>query len=112
MNKILCALLLFPCLAFASERPPVDSWTGDDKKMHLGVSFALGFAAANHWPNAPMKAWGAAMIPGLIKEATDKKASGKDMVANAIGAALGVYTGRWLITRRGDTTQIAYAAEF
>lgn len=112
MEKLICALLLVPCLAFAGERLPVDSWKGDDKKMHFGVSFVLGFAAGAQWPENKPLAFGVAMIPGLIKEATDTKASGKDLVANAVGAALGVYTGGWLITRNQGTTKVAYAAWF
>jgi hypothetical protein len=111
MKRLIYSLLAAPVLAFATDKP-VDKWNGDDKPMHLGVSFVLGFAAANQWPNEPLKAWSMAMIPGALKEATDKKASGKDMAANAIGAALGVYTGKWMVTRNNGTTKVAYRQEF
>ncbi|MCE3000041.1 MAG: hypothetical protein ACK59Y_02455 [Betaproteobacteria bacterium] len=47
-----------------------------------------------------------AMIPGLLKEISDSQKSnnhfsGKDMAANALGAALGVQFGNWIITSRG-----------
>jgi hypothetical protein len=86
-----------------------------DKKMHMGVSFALGFALANQWPNEPLKAWGVAMVPGRLMEVSDRGStgfSGADLAANAIGAALGVATGRWLVLRQNGTTVVAYQTEF
>lgn len=89
-----------------------DSWKGEDKAMHFGVSFVLGFAARNQWKNEPGKAFLVALVPGVIKEATDQKASGKDMVANALGAALGVYSAGWIISRNQGQTVVAYQTEF
>lgn len=93
-----------------------DRWNGRDKKMHAGVSFVVGFAAANQWPDEPGKAFMVALLPGLLKEVSDANGgtgfSSKDMAANAIGAALGVVTGRWIVLRQRDTTVIAYRTEF
>lgn len=86
-----------------------------DKKMHAGVSFVLGMAAAHQFPDRPVLAWGVAMTPGLLKELSDKSGtgfSGKDIAANAIGAALGVATTNWLISRSNGTTVVAYRTEF
>lgn len=86
-----------------------------DKKMHAGVSFLLGMAAAHQFPDRPVLAWGIAMVPGLLKEVSDKGGTGfdtKDLAANAIGAALGVATTNWLISRSNGTTVVAYRTEF
>lgn len=75
-----------------------DTWTGQDKAKHLAVSAALGTvtgAAIEH------KGWAfaAALVPGAVKEAYDMghpathNASWRDMAANALGAAAGVYLG-------------------
>lgn len=92
-----------------------DSWNGSDKKLHFGVSFVLGVATANQWPNEPLKAWGVAMVPGVLKEVSDRSTtgfSGKDLVVDAIGAALGVATGRFMVSRREGKTVVSYYQEF
>lgn len=38
----------------------------------------------------------------------DNHFSGKDLVANAIGAAMGVQLGHWLITSRGLTFRSSF----
>jgi hypothetical protein len=109
--KIIRLLTLAALAAFFTPAHSIES----DKKMHLGVSFALGFALANQWPNEPLRAWGVAMVPGLLKEVSDRGSTGfdgKDLAANAIGAALGVATGRWLVMRSNGTTVVAYRTEF
>ena len=103
-------LILAALAAFFTSAHSIES----DKKVHAGVSFMLGFAAANQWPDRPFLAWGVAMVPGLIKEASDRTTTGfdaKDLAANAIGAALGVATGRWLVLRQDGKTFIAYRTE-
>jgi hypothetical protein len=86
-----------------------------DKQMHAGVSFFLGMAAAHQLPDRPVLAWGIAMVPGLIKEVSDRKGTGfdgKDLLANGIGAALGVATTHWILSRSNGTTVVAYRTEF
>lgn len=78
-----------------------------DKFKHAAVSFALGTASGAFFENK-WTAFGVAMIPGLVKEISDSQKSnnhfsGKDMAANALGAALGVQFGHWIITSRGLT---------
>jgi uncharacterized protein YfiM (DUF2279 family) len=110
--SLILALLCSP--AFATEKP-VDSWSGSDKALHFGVSAVVGFAAVNQWPDNKPKAFLVAMIPGVLKEVSDRKTtgfSGKDLVADALGVALGVYAGGWLISRNQGTTKVAYAATF
>ena len=102
-------LLLVPCVAFAHVE--------QDKRMHAGVSFVAGVASANVWPTEPVKAFGAAMVPGIAKELLDARKGGsgfdtKDLMADAIGAALGVAGTSWLIARTNKTTVIAYRTEF
>jgi putative lipoprotein len=110
MKLITLLLALFVTSAQAQ-----DKWNGPDKAMHLGVSFVLGFAAGNQWPDNKPLAFGVAMIPGVLKEVSDRGTtgfSGKDLVADAVGAALGVYTAHWLITRSQGKTVVAYRADF
>lgn len=95
----LASALLISAPAFAND----DS----DKLKHAAVSFALGTASGAYFENK-WTAFGVAMIPGLIKEISDSQKSnnhfsGKDMAANALGAALGVQFGHWIITSRSLT---------
>lgn len=103
----LAALLLLSTKAHAQ-----DTWSGSDKKMHAGLSALIGIGTRQVWRDEPLKAWGVALIPGLIKEATDTKPSAKDMVANALGAALGVYTGGFFVVTNGNQVVVGYSMEF
>src|SRR5574341_251279 len=103
----LAALLLL-----STKAPAQDTWNGSDKKMHAGVSFMVGIGTRQVWRDEPLKAWGVALIRGIIKEATDPKPSAKDMVANALGAALGVYTGGLFVVTNGDQVVVGYSKEF
>lgn len=98
--------LLFVFCLLALPVTAQDSWRGADKKMHFGVSGAFGIAAISQYPNEPWRAWGLAMIPGLLKELSDASKGGtgfsyKDMVANALGAGFGITMGRWLVKHDG-----------
>lgn len=99
----------------AAQRP-ADTWAG--APAHLVVSAGFGVACATHiFPGEPAKAFGCAMVPGLIKETIDSTQAGnrfsaRDMVANAVGAAAGVYLGGFMLRRSNGTTQIAYATSF
>ena len=81
---------------------PQDSWTGQDKALHFGLSAPMGllgvsFASRLGFTDATEKKVVGALIgsmPGLIKELSDINnprgtASLKDMVFNLLGAALG-----------------------
>ena len=106
---IFATLLFSATIAFASD----DSWTGPDKAKHLGISFALGFAASQipELPNRGM-AFGLAMIPGVMKEYVfDGKPSFKDLTADAIGAGLGVWFG-WHLIYENDMMGVKYQGRF
>lgn len=110
MKKFLLALA-----AAASLPAAADEWNGPDKKMHFAVSYVVGFAAGSQWPDNKLLAFGVAMIPGTVKEISDRSGtgfSGKDMAFNAIGAALGVASGSFMVTRHAGTTVVAYRSEF
>jgi VanZ family protein len=80
--------------------PVSDSWSGDDKLRHVGVSFALGVAASYATKDTAFPASYAtalALVPGLLKEATDPRASGRDVVANLAGALAGSLLGSRVI---------------
>lgn len=106
--KRLFAILILALALPALAGSPDDKWTGPDKKLHLGVSAILGFAAINQFPNEPVKAWALAMVPGVIKEASDPRWSWKDIVVDGVGAYLGVKLGGCIITPRG----ISYRTQF
>jgi len=95
---------------------PADNWGG--ATAHLAVSTAFGVACATHvFPGEPVKAFGCAIAPGLVKETIDStqrgnRFSGRDMLANAVGAAAGVYLGGVMLRRSNGTTQIAYSTTF
>ncbi len=81
---------------------PQDSWTGQDKALHFGMSAPLGllgvsFASRLGFTDPMDKKVVGALIgamPGLVKELADignprATASLKDMAVNLLGAALG-----------------------
>lgn len=77
-----------------------------DKFYHFGVSAALGMGAKMlvEEDGLPWKSFGLAVLPGLAKEIYDdkhKNGSGfskSDLLADALGAALGVSIGNTIIT--------------
>lgn len=110
-------LLLTLLLAVSLSATAGDSWTGPDKKLHFGFSFVLGFAAGNQWPDNKPLAIGVAMIPGVVKEASDAQKGGsgwsnKDLVWDAIGAMSGVYSAHWLVQYRDKKPMLSYRTEF
>ncbi len=100
-------LLTVACLAGHAPAQAADDWNGADKAKHFAVSAVLGTASAMHFENK-WTAFGVAMIPGVLKEITDSHFSSKDLAADALGAALGVQLGHWIVTRNG----VGYRAAF
>jgi len=108
-------LLLFVAVAaisFATPALAADEWSGSDKVKHIAVSAAFGTASAMHFEDKWV-AFGVAMIPGVLKEIADGsrdngRFSAKDLAADALGAALGVQLGNWIVTTRG----VGYRAAF
>lgn len=86
-----------------------------DKLKHAGMSFAFG-SIAKSAGFSDWQAIGLAMIPGTMKELHDsRKGSGwsnRDMVANAIGAVIGVKDAGWMIRPEGDKITVSYSTEF
>lgn len=112
MRKLLLPLLLATSLSAHSAE---DKWSGSDKPVHFGVSFILGFAAGNQFPDNKPLAFGLAMLPGVAKEFSDRSTTGfsyKDLTFNAAGALLGVYSAHWLITRSEGKTYVSYSTSF
>jgi uncharacterized protein YfiM (DUF2279 family) len=118
---LICAAIAgaaFSAQASEREREEVkaqDSWTGSDKAVHFGVSFVLGFAAGNQWPENKPLAISVAMIPGVLKEISDRSTtgfSGKDIAVDLLGATMGVYSSHWLIARENRKVTLFYRKEF
>jgi len=111
--KTLAALLAsLALLATTAPARASDDWNGPDKAKHVAVSAVFGTLSAMHFENK-WTAFGVAMIPGMAKEIYDSGRannhfSGKDLAADALGAALGVQLGHWIVTRNG----VAYQAAF
>ena len=110
--KTLIPLLASLTFIVASPALAADDWNGADKGKHFAVSALLGTASAMHFEDKWV-AFGVAMIPGVLKEIADSSRdnghfSGKDLAADALGAALGVQLGHWIVTRNG----IGYRAAF
>ena len=109
-RRVLCKMALplaFACLmtapmSHAAGGGSQDSWTGQDKALHFGMSAPMGllgvsFAARLGFTDATEKKVVGALIgsmPGLVKELADISnprgtASIKDLAFNLLGAALG-----------------------
>ena len=92
--KTLAACALFTCAAAASAQ---DRWNGADKPKHFAVSAVSAATVEGLFANSlsPLQRFGLAMAPGVAKELADMRRggsgfSGKDLVADAIGAASGM----------------------
>jgi len=111
--KILLPILLALCISNAN----AGGGLKDDKVLHLGVSFAIGVASGMYFPENKPLAFGVAMIPCVAKELIDKSKTGfskQDLVADAIGAAIGVYTGGFIVSynHRNNETKVSYNTRF
>lgn len=114
MNKSLFAVVIATCMSFAAAASESPAQTGGDQgfshngyKEHFAVSALAGLVVSNHveTESAP-RAWAYAMVPGLLKEVLDSQQRGnhfssRDMIANALGAAVGVGLGRTLLVTSG-----------
>lgn len=113
LSRALSSLALVVTLTSASAAHAVkDEWDGIDKAKHVAVSALIGTATGAYFENR-WTAFGVAMIPGVAKELIDARAhdnhfSSKDLVADAVGAALGVQFGHWIITSRGVSFQSSF----
>lgn len=84
-----------------------------DYVLHAAGSAALGAVTRALLPDIPdWQATAIALTPGLIKELTDDKFSARDMVANTIGAYLGVRAGGWAFTAADGGVQVTVTKEF
>lgn len=121
------AALFVQTSAQAGDMVVTDTWNGKDKPDHLVGSAALGLASAalvtDARSSATLREWGCgtdcqrwalALVPGVAKEAWDSRRGGpgnwswKDMLANGVGAYLGVKLGGWIFTPRGVVVQRAF----
>jgi uncharacterized protein YfiM (DUF2279 family) len=127
-SSMFCLMASGPAVA----GDPVDSWTGQDKMMHFGMSAPLGILGVGVADRLGFSGKvervvvGATigMMPGLAKEWADRynpraTASAKDMVFNMLGAALGASiadccTVRALASRRDrpDGLAVEYRISF
>lgn len=78
-----------------------DSFRSSDKMQHAAFSFVFA-AGATAGTRDATTGFLLGMTPGLLKEYRDYRTgagscSGKDLVANAVGAALGAYVVRGLV---------------
>jgi len=111
MTKILLALILSLASIHASACSDNLSFAADKQKHFIG-SAGLGLASEVYFQDKT-KAFLTVVSIGATKEIYDKVsgkgcASGYDMVYNAIGAGVGVYTGSLFIT----PNKIIYFKEF
>jgi hypothetical protein len=102
----------------ASSAPaePVDPWHGEDKWAH-GIAGLL----VSQIVTVQTKDWkvGFAVSSGAMlgKEIIDSQKtngffSGKDLAWGVVGAAIGAYTGNWIIDYNNSTTTISYNKRF
>ena len=90
-----------------------DKWTGVDKGQHVAVSAGIGTVSGlivkDKWT-----AFALSMVPGVLKEMYDAQhpkthtASFKDLAADAVGAAVGVYTGNCVLRAQSITCRVAF----
>lgn len=94
-----CAIVFFALAGLmAYEQSHADDWTGPDKTQHAAISALIG-SVAGAAVKDKASAFALAIAPGVVKELYDAQhpkthtASWKDLAADAVGAAIGVYVG-------------------
>jgi len=83
MKKLLISLLLCSSLATAEIQ--------NDKKLHFLGSTAIGAVSQTAFEHQGYS-WATCMGVGLAKELTDDYIDKKDLYADALGCALGIYS--------------------
>jgi hypothetical protein len=99
---------------------PPDGWVG--ATAHVGISALFGVASRTLVFKDPVKAWALAMVPGVVKELQDYRKdtpgyrhglfSRKDLISDAVGAAIGVYAGGVIVDKTGDKYRLTYFRSF
>ena len=111
MKKLILSLVL--SIASFSSFACKDSLAfTQDKQKHLALSAGIGFASELYFGDKA-KAFVTSTLVIASKEVYDKVsgngcASVNDMIYNAIGAGVGIYTGSWFIA----PNKIVYFKEF
>ncbi len=108
MKKFLIIALFACSFSFADEITWKDKWAGKDKFQHATIEIAIGTVTGAYFEDKTT-AFAVAMLPGIAKEIYDYKhsnkhsASFKDLAADAVGAAVGVYVGNCVIRKQSIT---------
>lgn len=97
-----------------------DGFGGQDKLAHFALSAAAGATARAYLgeDSSDTKAVAVAMIPGAVKELADATRKGgtgwsnRDMVANLLGAVVGVKLTGWGVSKTRDGVQVSYSTKF
>lgn len=90
-----------------------DKWTGADKGQHVAVSAGIGTFSGLVFKDK-WTAFALSMVPGVLKEVYDAQhpkthtASFKDLAADAVGSAIGVYTGNCVIRAQSITCKVEF----
>jgi hypothetical protein len=93
----------------------------NDKHAHVAYSALAGLAATALAPSAtPATRFALALVPGVLKELNDARNPGpgrtgwcnRDMLANALGAAAGVYVGGLVVRATRDGAAVSYSRSF
>jgi len=94
-----------------------ESFVGPDKVKPLVLSTVIGFGSTVLFEDKT-KGFAACAVIGAAKEGLDAMgygtASVKDFVADAVGCAIGAYTGGLVVTYKGSTKSvgISYSTSF
>jgi len=86
-----------------------------DKVKHVAVSASIA-AAVKAYGYSDAGAFAISLLPGIAKELHDHKRgsgwSNRDMIANALGAGIGIKSANWFIKQDAGQTVIGYRTEF
>jgi hypothetical protein len=92
-----------------------DKWTGNDKNMHFVAGAFIGAGATAQFRD-PLAGVAAGVAIGALKELSDSDGSGtcslQDLIATAIGAAVGAYGSAWLIAPTRGGLTVSYSTTF
>ena len=107
--QVLFLCCIFSSASWANEN---ENW-GPDKAQHLIISTAIGTVTSQLTEN-PTDAFLLALTPGLLKEILDSQKpnnyfSKADLLADAVGAAIGVKLGGMIIVPKHDGVSIFFS---
>lgn len=115
IGYVLVIALIFGCAPLFAKCATDEPLGRADKRLHFAGGAVISTLATVHTGD-PWKGFWLGTAAGVAKEVLDAGGTGscsvQDLLATTAGAALGAWTGGWIVTRSQGRTLVAYTASF